>query len=98
MAAISVRTCGRTGGRSLSGCVFFFQAEDGIRDVAVTGVQTCALPICRFCGAGLAHAVAVCAAVLVAAPLRAQTDAEPQSCRADAHAVRDARAAESPVT
>src|SRR2546429_4470552 len=33
------------------GCVnliiffFFFQAEDGIRDVAVTGVQTCALPI-----------------------------------------------------
>src|SRR2546429_2614717 len=27
-----------------SGC-FFFQAEDGIRDVAVTGVQTCALPI-----------------------------------------------------
>src|SRR2546429_2702359 len=27
---------------------FFFQAEDGIRDVAVTGVQTCALPISRF--------------------------------------------------
>src|SRR5256884_970075 len=26
----------------------FFQAEDGIRDVAVTGVQTCALPICFF--------------------------------------------------
>src|SRR4030043_721222 len=25
---------------------FFFQAECGIRDVAVTGVQTCALPIC----------------------------------------------------
>src|SRR5687768_16633826 len=25
---------------------FFFQAEDGIRDVAVIGVQTCALPIC----------------------------------------------------
>src|SRR2546429_6549998 len=31
---------------SYSYCViFFFQAEDGIRDVAVTGVQTCALPI-----------------------------------------------------
>src|SRR2546429_1838134 len=29
--------------RSIS--YFFFQAEDGIRDVAVTGVQTCALPI-----------------------------------------------------
>ena len=25
--------------------VFFFQAEDGIRDYKVTGVQTCALPI-----------------------------------------------------
>src|SRR3989337_1858094 len=25
--------------------VFFFQAEDGIRDATVTGVQTCALPI-----------------------------------------------------
>src|SRR3712207_7983380 len=26
---------------------FFFQAEDGIRDIGVTGVQTCALPIFR---------------------------------------------------
>src|SRR5690606_40511762 len=31
----------------LVSCVFFFfQAEDGIRDFHVTGVQTCALPIC----------------------------------------------------
>src|SRR2546421_9052504 len=30
--------------------IFFFQAEDGIRDLIVTGVQTCALPI--FPGAG----------------------------------------------
>src|SRR5688500_19630495 len=29
----------------LSGASFFFQAEDGIRDYKVTGVQTCALPI-----------------------------------------------------
>src|SRR6266542_1551947 len=29
---------------------FFFQAEDGIRDATVTGVQTCALPI--YCGGG----------------------------------------------
>src|SRR5690606_26772672 len=28
--------------------LFFFQAEDGIRDFHVTGVQTCALPICWF--------------------------------------------------
>src|SRR3712207_6249685 len=36
---------GRTpkGGRRLH--CFFFQAEDGIRDIGVTGVQTCALPI-----------------------------------------------------
>src|SRR5206468_6792022 len=27
--------------------IFFFQAEDGIRDLIVTGVQTCALPISR---------------------------------------------------
>src|SRR5690606_39856400 len=30
-----------------SGWFFFFQAEDGIRDFHVTGVQTCALPIYR---------------------------------------------------
>src|SRR5207245_6815030 len=29
---------------------FFFQAEDGIRDATVTGVQTCALPICKDVG------------------------------------------------
>src|SRR5260370_29159858 len=29
----------------VSSCFFFFQAEDGIRDSSVTGVQTCALPI-----------------------------------------------------
>src|SRR2546430_6653745 len=33
----------RADGRGL--CGFFFQAEDGIRDLTVTGVQTCALPI-----------------------------------------------------
>src|SRR6266567_7219805 len=31
-------------------CFFFFQAEDGIRDLTVTGVQTCALPISRLQG------------------------------------------------
>src|SRR5256885_9910196 len=33
------------GGRGARGCFLFFQAEDGIRDYKVTGVQTCALPI-----------------------------------------------------
>jgi len=32
-------------GACLDGFLFFFQAEDGIRDLIVTGVQTCALPI-----------------------------------------------------
>src|SRR2546430_5315070 len=32
---------------------FFFQAEDGIRDLTVTGVQTCALPIYRKVACGL---------------------------------------------
>src|SRR5256885_7883612 len=38
---------------SVSWCVFFFfQAEDGIRDYKVTGVQTCALPIFIASGRG----------------------------------------------
>src|SRR3989441_200734 len=35
-------------GRGVRRCYFFFQAEDGIRDKLVTGVQTCALPISFF--------------------------------------------------
>src|SRR3712207_963963 len=34
---------------------FFFQAEDGIRDIGVTGVQTCALPICDIFQVNLSH-------------------------------------------
>src|SRR5689334_23798655 len=44
--------------RDLWSRVFFFQAEDGIRDGTVTGVQTCALPICGR-GRGLLAARAV---------------------------------------
>src|SRR2546430_11915312 len=36
---------------------FFFQAEDGIRDLTVTGVQTCALPIYRAFRRGTRYAV-----------------------------------------
>src|SRR5256886_10289751 len=38
--------------RPRNGSIFlcFFQAEDGIRDLTVTGVQTCALPICQVSG------------------------------------------------
>src|SRR3712207_7986546 len=34
---------------------FFFQAEDGIRDIGVTGVQTCALPILAAHPTGIAR-------------------------------------------
>src|SRR5687768_7751317 len=39
---------------------FFFQAEDGIRDVAVTGVQTCALPICQSRNVGIETMFSCC--------------------------------------
>src|SRR5690554_226283 len=41
------RQLARRSGRSHEQDHFFFQAEDGIRDADVTGVQTCALPIFR---------------------------------------------------
>src|SRR5256885_3308135 len=40
---------------SVCRCFFFFQAEDGIRDYKVTGVQTCALPISLTIAASLAE-------------------------------------------
>src|SRR5438034_6234877 len=43
MVIISSRRCSST--QSFHASFFFFQAEDGIRDHCVTGVQTCALPI-----------------------------------------------------
>src|SRR5688572_30898437 len=46
---------------------FFFQAEDGIRDLTVTGVQTCALPICP-AGSALGGGAA---AALVDLPIQA---------------------------
>src|SRR2546430_13494636 len=59
--------------------VFFFQAEDGIRDLTVTGVQTCALPICneahgllareRRGGAGAEHRQASAQVLELAAPV-----------------------------
>src|SRR5256712_2677135 len=45
---------------------FFFQAEDGIRDLIVTGVQTCALPISR--AASIFAAFAIPAAFASDAP------------------------------
>src|SRR5205823_11444294 len=70
---------------------FFFQAEDGIRDKLVTGVQTCALPICvgaRSVGAGAdpqparrveAGSQSV-AAVHLARPLGGPLSLRPRAC------------------
>src|SRR5215208_7509338 len=44
---------------------FFFQAEDGIRDGHVTGVQTCALPISPVAGAARLRPLAGTVALLV---------------------------------
>src|SRR6267378_3541849 len=62
---------------------FFFQAEDGIRDLYVTGVQTCALPIChsscfRSCGVQDSPAAAAPAAL---AKGRASVAAAPKRIR-----------------
>src|SRR5207245_6792047 len=48
--------------------VFFFQAEDGIRDATVTGVQTCALPISGVVPATVAATAAVTALRVPARP------------------------------
>src|SRR5690348_18212226 len=52
---------------------FFFQAEDGIRDGRVTGVQTCALPISCF-GVDAPHAASVNASVAAATCLANRFD------------------------
>src|SRR5258706_2435535 len=44
---LAIRATGFAYWTSLAISLFFFQAEDGIRDWSVTGVQTCALPIFR---------------------------------------------------
>src|SRR2546429_1772775 len=57
---------------------FFFQAEDGIRDVAVTGVQTCALPILKRI---------FFLTLLIAGSLHAQTQIHPEINRNQASAI-----------
>src|SRR5690606_40652702 len=52
--------------------LFFFQAEDGIRDFHVTGVQTCALPI-LMPNHPKSHIVMICTGT-GSAPMRAMTE------------------------
>src|SRR5256885_7317318 len=60
---------------------FFFQAEDGIRDYKVTGVQTCALPICGFRSAGSIRAAIHSARPRVAFELAGQSAKEQHSSK-----------------
>src|SRR2546429_240038 len=53
---ISMKDVFRSGDSSKKFKIVFFQAEDGMRYVAVTGVQTCALPILRAAAPGRARA------------------------------------------
>src|SRR3712207_8969435 len=77
---------------------FFFQAEDGIRDIGVTGVQTCALPICSspltvgqpvmgvvnsWRPAGGAHAEYVCVPAASVVPLPDGADLVEASTRSE---------------
>src|SRR5207245_6580662 len=61
---------------------FFFQAEDGIRDATVTGVQTCALPISEL------PAVLVAARAIVDGRLPASLEDPKSDCVGAFHAVR----------
>src|SRR3712207_8439727 len=70
-------------------CFFFFQAEDGIRDIGVTGVQTCALPIY---GRGLVAVARLQHAGRSRGPRRgAERGGTPAADRADRRATRFVR-------
>src|SRR2546427_6212521 len=59
---------------------FFFQAEDGIRYLTVTGVQTCALPICKRSCAAFSRG-GRCEEGLPPSSRRSPRRARSQSCR-----------------
>src|SRR5260370_25064585 len=61
---------------------FFFQAEDGIRDSSVTGVQTCALPIYGDAGKALGSAAKKLEATYEF-PFQAHAPLETMNCVAD---------------
>src|SRR5215469_9871101 len=83
---------------------FFFQAEDGIRDLYVTGVQTCALPIFaadapagpdRLCGCSLLrhNAEALGAGIAVDAPVQPRRREAPALDAKPAHSAASSSSA-----
>src|SRR5688500_19828264 len=87
--------------------VFFFQAEDGIRDYKVTGVQTCALPICAVArraegeggraGDAAERDVAVVRAIRAGAGCRAELGSASAAVREDLHDAGHGRSEERRV-
>src|SRR5690606_40894888 len=70
----------------------FFQAEDGIRDFHVTGVQTCALPIFARHGSSMTEGAAVEAALAgPASPSRANAAASAGSAASEARSAARSR-------
>src|SRR2546430_8531705 len=73
---------------------FFFQAEDGIRDLTVTGVQTCALPIFVCCETGFPTTVnsnVMQTSIDIAWPASARRGRERKARRAAARGARTKR-------
>src|SRR3989337_677 len=62
---------------------FFFQAEDGIRDATVTGVQTCALPIIRHTRCYRDWSSDVCSSDLMIRHTRCYRDWSSDVCSSD---------------
>src|SRR5690625_7156240 len=76
-------------------CFFFFQAEDGIRDGHVTGVQTCALPILIFLMMA-AHDTSTSAITTMIYQLAAHPEWQ-QRCRDESARLGDGRSEERRV-
>src|SRR5689334_23643419 len=72
-------------------CLFFFQAEDGIRDGTVTGVQTCALPISLLheSGAGTVNKASLPPGSRILERIRAALGRPVDSYRPAAHLLRN---------
>ena len=72
---------------------FFFQAEDGIRDTSVTGVQTCALPISAITRhAAKAHEERLVAEAAALAALAARAREQTEACATVADKVHGEKA------
>src|SRR5438270_12565616 len=75
----------------MSSSVFFFQAEDGIRDLTVTGVQTCALPISHGVVTGPIFTRAIAMSIHTRARSRSEERRVGKECRSGGVAEREGK-------